>query len=116
MAATVEQLEERVAFLERELRRTIVIIDHLEARTDTRLARIDQHLEQQDAAQHEASQQVKIGFESVDKRFEQQAATQHAFALGVNQRFEHVYGALADINANTVEIRNILADIVKRIK
>ncbi|MGH2480870.1 MAG: hypothetical protein ACRDHW_14550 [Ktedonobacteraceae bacterium] len=112
MAATNEQLEARVAFLERELRRAIVIIDNLEARTDTRLAGIDQHLHLQDATQQEVVQQVvgvseqvsafavqvKAGFESTDKRF------------------EHVYGALADVNANTVEIRNILATLVEQQK
>ncbi len=116
MAATNEQLEARVAYLERELRRTTVIIDHLEARTDTRLVGIDQHLASQDTTQQEwaehvtqqseqqavtmqtLAQQVKVGFESTDKRF------------------EHVYGQLADINANTVEIRNILASLVEKQK
>lgn len=91
MSATVEQLEARVAFLERELRRTTVIIDHLEARTDTRLAEINQHLDTQDV-------------------------TYHNFAQSVDKRFEHVYGQLADINANTLEIRNLLASLVEKQK
>ncbi len=127
MSATFEQLEQRVAYLERELRRTTAIIDQLDARTDIRLAAIDQHLASQDTTQQEFAVQVNQRFEKqdavqqefaeqVNQRFEQQAATQHAFALGVNQRFEHVYGALADINANTVEMRNILASLVEKQK
>ena len=39
--------------------------------------------------------------QNVDRRFE-----------SVDRRFEHVYGELADIKANTVEIRNLLASLV----
>ena len=43
--------------------------------------------------------------ESVEKRFE-----------SVDQRFEHVYEELADIKANTVEIRDLLASLVAKME
>lgn len=90
MSTNIEELAERVAYLEREMRRTAYIIDGIEKRTDTRLQGIDIHLTRQDTSLQDFK-------ESVDKRF------------------EHVYGQLADINANTVEIRNILASLVKKL-
>lgn len=85
-----EQLEARVAFLERELRRTVVIIDNIEMRTDTRLKAVSDHLDKQDIDMQKLS-------------------------ASVDQRFEHVYGELADIKSNTTEIRNILATLVERL-
>ena len=37
-------------------------------------------------------------------------------AESTDKRFEHVYGELADIKANTVEIRNLLASLVARLE
>ena len=91
MSITLEQLAEKVAFLERELKRAHVLSDHHEVETDQRLAVIDQHLDKQDT-------------------------TQKDFAQSVDHRFEHVYGELADIKANTTEIRNILASLVEQQK
>ncbi|HZO74966.1 MAG TPA: hypothetical protein VFB60_22355 [Ktedonobacteraceae bacterium] len=101
MSTPFEQLEARVAFLERELRRTVVIIDNIEMRTDTRLKAISEHLDKQDIDQQKFSA-------SVDDRFKQLSAS-------VDQRFEHVYGELADIKSDTVEIRNILATLVEKL-
>ena len=86
MSTTLEQLEARVAFLERELRRTVVIIDNIEMRTDKQLKAVDDHLEKQDE-------------------------DQGTFSASIDHRYEHVYGELADIKSNTLEIRNILGQL-----
>jgi len=87
----MEELDERVGFLEREMRRHSDIIDGIDKRTDTRLRDINRHLDSQ------------------DKQLE-------AFRTSVDQRFEHVYGQLADMNANISEIRNILAALVAKLE
>ena|SRR5579859_5989626 len=58
----------------------------------------------------------------VDVRFDEIAATMakkddvEVLSESVDQRFTHVYGLLADIKADTSEIRNILATIVQRLE
>jgi len=37
-------------------------------------------------------------------------------SASVDDRFKHVYGALADIQANIVEVRNILATLVEKLE
>lgn len=91
MSTSIEELAERVAYLEREMRRTTHTIDGVEKRTDTSLREINTHLDRQD-------KNLQDFKESVDKRF------------------EHIYAQLADINANTSDIRNILASLVKRLE
>jgi chromosome segregation ATPase len=43
-------------------------------------------------------------------------ASIEALSQSVDHRFEHVYGELADIKANTVEIRNLLASLVAQLE
>lgn len=86
MSNSIEELSERVSYLEREMRRTARIIDGIEKETDTRFQAIEKHLDRQ------------------DKRFDQ-----------IDEQFKHVYGMLADIQANNAEIRNILAVIVAKL-
>jgi len=37
-------------------------------------------------------------------------------STSVDDRFKHVYGTLADIQANVVEVRNILATLVEKLE
>ena len=123
MATNPEQLEARVAFLEREMRRTNAVIDDLEMRTDKHLSTIDKHLDAQDANLHEFAEEtnkrfeaIDARFEAVDKRFEAIDKRFDRLEQSVDKRFDHVYGQLADLTANTVEIRNILAALVEKQK
>jgi chromosome segregation ATPase len=43
-------------------------------------------------------------------------ASVETLSQNVDRRFEHVYGELADIKANTIEIRNLLASLVARLE
>jgi prefoldin subunit 5 len=90
MSTNIEDLAKRVAYLEREMRRTSYVIDGIEQRSDTRLQAIEVHLDRQDKDQQDFK-------ESVDKRF------------------DHIYGQLADMNANMTEVRNILATLVAKL-
>lgn len=115
MSTPFEQLEARVAFLERELRRTVVIIDNIEMRTDTRLKTVNEHLDKQDTEQQKFSASVDQRFEHVYGDLADIKSEQQKFSANVDQRFEHVYGELSDIKSDTVEIRNILATLVERL-
>ena len=60
---------------------------------------------------------------SVDDRFEQLSGSVEAtredikqFSESVDSRFEHVYGTLADLQANVVEVRNILATLLEKLE
>lgn len=110
MATTLEQLAQRVAYLERELKRHGVLLDHQQAETDTRLADIQQHLSQQDVTQREGNQQVaalaqqvKTGFDGMSNHF-----------AGVDKRLDWQDGQFADVNANITEVRNTVAGLVQR--
>jgi uncharacterized membrane-anchored protein YhcB (DUF1043 family) len=105
MSTNIEELAKRVAYLEREMRRTSYVIDGIEQRNDTRLQAIEAHLDRQD-------KDLQDFKENVDKRFEQVDTRLDKFEASVDKRYEHVYGQLADINANMVEMRNILASLV----
>jgi len=122
MATNHEQLEARVAFLEREQRRTSVVIDSLEARTDKRIKELDQHLDKQDANLQEFTEQVDAKFEAINAKFEIVDAKVDAVDAkvdrldkSVNERFDYVYGQLADLQSNSADIRNVLATIVEKL-
>jgi archaellum component FlaC len=161
----LEALETRVAFLERESRRTAVIIDNLEMRNDQRLKQIDEHLETQDKRldtldRHLATQDEHLATQDkhleaqdehlavLDKHLDTQDANLHKFAnetnarfdrleqstdarfdavdarfdavdekfVSVDKKFEHVYGILADIKSDTIDIRNVLAMLVEKLE
>lgn len=97
MSNSIEELAKRVTRLEREMQRTGYVIDGIQENTDTRLQAIDAHLDRQDKR-----------FEEIDARFDK-------FEASVNEQFKHVYGMLADIQANNAEIRNILAVLVSKL-
>jgi chaperonin cofactor prefoldin len=101
----MEELEDRVSFLEREARRHTDIIDGADKRTSASLREMNKHLDAQDRRLDEFKESVEKRFDAIDKRFE-----------SVDQRFDHVYGELADIKANNAEIRNILATLVAKLE
>jgi predicted nucleic acid-binding Zn-ribbon protein len=86
MSNSIEELAERVSYLEREMRRTARVIDGIEKESDTRFQAIEKHLDRH------------------DQRFDH-----------IDEQFKHVYGMLADIQANNAEVRNILAVIVAKL-
>jgi prefoldin subunit 5 len=115
----MEELEERVSYLEREVRRHHHLIDATEKRTDVQVREVNAHLDRQDkdiqelkvnvqgvkCDIRELKEDVNKRFDSIDKRFD-----------SIDKRFEHVYGALADLNANMIEVRNILATLVQKLE
>lgn len=103
MAANHEELEERVAYLERELERKGVIIDHLQAQSNRHLGDINRHLSQQDASMQTMAQQIKAGFEEVAKQI-----------AGLNKRHDFTDGQFAEVRADIEVLSNKVADIVKR--
>src|SRR5438552_3180891 len=117
MATNHEQLEARVAFLEREQRRTSVVIDSLEARNDKRIKELDQHLDKHDANLHEFTEQVDAKFEAINAKFEAVDSKIEAVDAkveivdakvdrldkSVNERFDYVYGQLADLQSNSAD-------------
>lgn len=96
MAANPEDLEERVAFLERESERKGVIIDHLQAQSNKQLAAIN-------ATMQAMAQQMKVGFENVAKDI-----------AGLDKRHDHADSQFAEIRADIEVLSNKVADIVKR--
>lgn len=96
MSTTLEQLEERVAYLERELKRAHVLSDHQEAQTDRQLATISRQIS-------ELVQQMKAGFDEVAKNF-----------AGVNKRLDWQDGQFADLRADMTDLSNRVAGIVQR--
>src|SRR5579885_3254704 len=60
--------------------------------------------------------QVDDRFTQVDDRFNQIDDRFTQFSESVDSRFEHLYGALADLQANVGEIRTILAKLVGRLE
>ena len=117
METSLEQLAQRVGYLERELKRHGVLLDHQQADTDTHLADIQQHLDQQDITQQELNLHMVTTSQQLGELTKQVSTLAQTVQVGfesVNQRFEHVYGELADTKANIVEVRNIVADLVQR--
>jgi chromosome segregation ATPase len=120
-----EDVAERVSYLEREGRRFAYAIDGMEKRTDFHLQEMNLHLEEQDKKLEVFRESVDKRFdaqdkkledfkESVEKRFEEQDKKQEVFKESVNERFDHVYGQLADVNANVMDIRNMLATLIAK--
>jgi structural maintenance of chromosome 3 (chondroitin sulfate proteoglycan 6) len=67
MSADFKKLEERVAFLEREVRRTSALIDFVEARADKSLVGMNQHLDTQDTQLQEFIQETRARFETLEQ-------------------------------------------------
>jgi chromosome segregation ATPase len=67
MSADFKKLEERVAFLEREVRRTSALIDFVEARADKSLVGMNQHLDTQDTQLQEFIQETRAQFETLER-------------------------------------------------
>ncbi|MGH2478091.1 MAG: hypothetical protein ACRDHW_00330 [Ktedonobacteraceae bacterium] len=110
MATTLEQLAQRVAYLERELKRHGVLLDHQQAETDTRLADIQQHLNQQDVTQQAGNQQIAALAQQVSGLAQD---VKDGFT-GMGKRLDWQDGQIADLNANITEVRNTVADLVQR--
>jgi len=110
MATTLEQLAARVAYLEREMKRHGVLLDHQQAETDTRLADIQQHLDQQDAAQQAGNQQIAALAEQVSGLVQE---VKDGFA-GMGKRLDWQDGQFADIRADVADLSNRVAGLVQR--
>lgn len=61
-------------------------------------------------------EEVAQDVESIAAQVSEVKASVEAFSESVDRRFEHVYGELADIKANTVEIRDLLASLVAQLE
>lgn len=179
MSADFKKLEERVAFLEREVRRTSALIDFVEARADKSLVGMNQHLDTQDTQLQEFIQETRAQFETLEQAVQEtrqavqgantrldsleqlvqetrtrlagleqamqetkQAVQANATRLdsveqlaretkqvvqetnefvssqaeSTNKRFDYVYGKFADLEANMMEMRNLLAFLVEKQK
>jgi chromosome segregation ATPase len=117
MATTLEQLAQKVAFLERELKRHGVLIDHQQAETDTRLADIQQHLDQQDIAQREGNQQIVTLAEQMTVLVQQVgtlAQEMKAGFEGMAKRLDWQDGQFAELRADMTDLSNRVAGLVQR--
>ncbi len=83
---------------------------------DSRFQQVDARFNQVDARLKQFSDSVDSRFQQVDARFNQVDARLKQFSDSVDSRFGHVYGVLADIQANVGEMRNILATLVGRLE
>lgn len=63
-----------------------------------------------------ATMVTKQEIEAVKSEVQEVKGEIKQLSASVDQRFEHVYGELADIKANTVEIRNLVASLVARLE
>jgi CRISPR/Cas system CSM-associated protein Csm2 small subunit len=88
----MEELTERVDSLELETERINFIINGIQKRSKS-----------------QETDTAKIKADIADIK-----ANMRDFETSVDKRFEHVYGELADLKANTADIRNILATVVQR--
>jgi chromosome segregation ATPase len=61
-------------------------------------------------------EEVAQDVESIAGQVAEVKASIEALSQSVDRRFEHVYGELADIKANTVEIRDLLASLIARLE
>ena len=107
MSAELRQLRGRVSAQERVTTSLSASIeeagDQLQEITATMATK--QEIEAVKSEVQEVKGEIKQLSASVNQRFE-----------SVDRRFEHVYGELADIKANTVEIRNLVASLVARLE
>jgi hypothetical protein len=109
-----EDLAERVAYLEREARRTSHAIDGVDERADIRLQVINLYLKEQDKRLEDSKENVDKRFECVDGQFVDVNKKLDVFRESVEKRFDYVDEQLANINANIIDIRNILADFIAK--
>src|SRR5579885_695029 len=111
MSAELRELRGRVAAQERVMASLSVgieeVTDQLQETTATMATKEDIK---------QFSDSVDSRFQQVDARFNQVDARLKQFSDSVDSRFGHVYGVLADIQANVGEMRNILATLVGRLE
>jgi len=72
--------------------------------------------EQQAIATATRIEEVAQDVESIAGQVAEVKTSIEALSQSVERRLEHVYGELADIKANTVEIRDLLASLIARLE
>lgn len=108
MSASFEHLEKRIAFLEREQRRTNAIIDGLEERSDKNLADINQHLNAQDSKHEEFAQETNAHFEQQDAKLEK-------FAQETKENFARTDARMDGLDQSVGELKQDVGELKQNV-